>query len=466
MQADEWLPGGEASVSYKPFPSFMLPAANLPAAAKPDFYAGKALANQPWIKAPAVTDARDGLGPVYNARTCLACHINGGRGQVPVDGNSALFAAFVRISLPGEDLQHGAVAEPIYGHQLQGQSVALSHQLRHSTPQKYLSESSNSPVEVPPEAYVYIDWQQKIFSYTDAEQIELRYPVLRIEQLGYGALDQQTLFSLRSAPAIHGMGLLELIPQAAIAQLADADDRNQDGISGRMNQVWNYQTGEQVPGRFGWKANRADLHITTAAAFNGDVGITTPLFPLQPCSDQQPLCLKTPNGNNAEGVELPAELLALVTNFTRNLGVPKRRRLEGLAAAERAQGRTLFYQIGCAACHQPSFITDAGLTDNQHLAEQKIWPYSDLLLHDMGAELADGRPDYLATGSEWRTPPLWGIGLSQQVNGNYFLLHDGRARSVEEAILWHGGEAETVKQKFVYLEKYQRSALLNFVESL
>ncbi len=465
VAAPEWstselLPGGGATVSYRPFASYMLPVANMPIEAKPDFYAGKALANQPWIKAPATTDARDGLGPIYNARSCLACHINGGRGQLPADGDAAIFAAFVRLSIPGKNEQDGAVPEPTYGHQIQGQSVALSHQMRNSSPNKDFSNYQ----EVPPEAYVYIDWQSKTFSYPDGEKHELRYPTLRLEQLGYGELDERTLFSLRSAPAIHGMGLLELISQAAIDALADPEDNNQDGISGRVNQVWDYQAQKNVAGRFGWKANRADLHITTAAAFNGDVGITSPLFPEQPCTEQQISCVKTPNGNSANGVELPDHLLNLVTNFVRNLGVPKRRITKDSVAAE--QGRTLFYQAGCVACHQPSFVTKAVVGDNQHLGQQTIWPYSDLLLHDMGTELADGRSDYLANGNEWRTPPLWGVGLSKQVNGSYFLLHDGRARSVEEAVLWHGGEAQQAQQNFVQLGKNQREALLNFVESL
>lgn len=472
FDATELSPGGKASVKFKPFPSFELPAANLPRSQRPDFHAGKALARQPWIKAPTATDARDGLGPVYNARTCLSCHINGGRGPVPADSETPLFAAFVRISIPGHDTVEGSVAEPVYGHQIQGQSISLSHQLRSSTE----STSPTEDPEAPPEAYVYVNWQTKSVTYPDGQQQQLRHPQLSFERLGYGELHPQLMTSLRAAPALHGVGLLELIPETAINHLADPDDTNGDGISGRRNQVWDFSTGHIVPGRFGWKANRADLHIVTAGAFNGDVGITNPMFPEQPCTDAQLRCKKTPDGNNAEGVELPEHLLQLVINFTRNLGVPTRKGRayspsssnpeEPLPDDFLSDGRALFYQIGCDSCHTPSYTTAVAEAPNSHLGEQIIWPYTDLLLHDMGPDLADNRPDYEASGSEWRTPPLWGIGLSQRVNGHANLLHDGRARSIEEAILWHGGEASGSQQSFMTLKKTQRSELIKFVESL
>lgn len=453
----EALPGGSATVSYKPYPSFVRPAASLPEAARPDFYAGKALANQPWVKAPTVTDARDGLGPIYNARTCLACHVNGGRGLMPMDGNSPLFSAFVRISLPGKDAVIGVVPEPVYGDQIQGQSVALFHQLRGQVAE----DDPSRKTEVPPEAYVFVDWQSKSFLYPDGGKVSLRKPELRITELGYGKLHPDTLMSIRNAPAIHGAGLLELISQADIESNADAGDRDGDGISGRLNQVWDFEKKQAVPGRFGWKANRANLRIVTAAAFAGDVGISSPLFG-QPCTKAQALCLSTPDGNGEEGVELPSHLLDLVINFTRNIGVPKRRNFND---PQVKAGRQQFFSSGCADCHIPGFMT--GKSDTlAHLSEQLIWPYTDLLLHDMGSDLSDGRPDYLATESEWRTPPLWGVGLSQQVNGSKHFLHDGRAQSVEEAILWHGGEAEKSRQYFVSLDHKNRQALIKFVESL
>lgn len=461
LNASEHLPGGIGSSAIMPFPSYEKPVTNLPARAKADFYAGKALAHQPWVKAPTATTARDGLGPLYNARTCLACHINGGRGTVPADNSTPLFNAFLRLSLPGSDPVAGVIPEPVYGDQLQSQSTALSHQLRSS------QNDLASPDDVAPEGYVYLNWQTRAFTYPDGQHAELRWPEADIRNLGYGPLHEHTLFSLRVAPPIHGMGLLELIDQADIDALADEHDRNQDGISGRVNQVWDVELQKTVPGRFGLKANRPTMAMVVAGAFANDVGISNPLFPAQPCTDAQTICLQQVTGNDEQGkdqqgTELPHTLLQLVINFNRNLAVPERRNADH---PEVIAGRSLFYQSGCAACHQPSFVTGES-SEFPHLSQQVIWPYSDLLLHDMGEELADQRPDYAAGGREWRTPPLWGLGLSQQINGSTTLLHDGRARSVEEAILWHGGEALRARQTFVNLPAEERKALLRFVQSL
>lgn len=459
--ATESYPGGDATVSIQPFPSFMLPARNLPQEKRPDFHAGKALAHQPWVKAPTITNARDGLGPVYNARTCLMCHINGGRGFMPNTDNQMLISSFLRLSLPGHDKVHGVVSEPVYGDQLQSQSVALSHQLRARIMPDDLEHR-----EVAPEAYVFVDWQKKVFTYPDGDQLDLRYPKVVIKNLGYGEFHADTLMGLRNAPPLHGVGLLEMIDQKDIDANADPDDVDGDGVSGRVNRVWDFEANETVPGRFGLKANKASVRIQTAAAFANDIGITNPVFPTQPCTDSQILCQQTPHGNDpsvddGKAVELPESLLKLVVDFTKNLGVPKRRDED----AEVIKGRKLFYQLGCQQCHTPNFVTQES-EEFPHLSGQQIWPYTDLLLHDMGPELADNRPDYQATGSEWRTPPLWGVGLSKSVNGSDHLLHDGRALGVEAAIVWHGGEAETTKQKFVNLSRAKRGALVKFVESL
>lgn len=457
----ELQPGGGTTTGLVPFPAFDKPATNLPDHLKADFFAGRALAEQPWVKAPTITDARDGLGPVYNARACLACHIRGGKGRLPDDNQSPLFNAFVRVSLPAGDQTIdpaiGVIPEPVYGDQLQGQSIALLHQVRQATPEEITAAG-----DVAPEAYVYINWTTHTYTYPDKHQTELRKPSLDIRNLGYGPLHKDTLFSLRNAPSIHGMGLLERIAQSDIDAFADPDDSNHDGISGRVNMVWDAVSGQTVPGRFGLKANRPNMEMVVASAFANDVGISNPLFPRQPCSSAQVTCLKQANGNNEDGFELPAHLLALVTGFSRNLAVPQRRNADD---ADVLAGREWFYASGCAACHRPHYKT---LDDAQspHLSGQDIWPYTDLLLHDMGSELADNRPDFAASGQEWRTPPLWGVGLLPQINGSNNLLHDGRARSVEEAILWHGGEAAMARQAFVELNKEQRTALVRFVESL
>lgn len=458
----EEFPGGQGSVSNEPFPSFMKPAANLAQSLKPEFHAGKALAHQPWVKAPTITNARDGLGPIYNARTCLACHINGGRGKMPNDNSEVLFSAFLRLSIPGENKVNGVVSEPTYGDQLQSQSVSLAHQLR-----TRVSRSDVKNPDVNPEAYVYVNWETKTFVYPDGKKIELRFPEIDIQNLGYGEMHTDVLMGIRVAPPMQGVGLLEAIDQKDIDAYADPDDENEDGISGRINLVWDFEANKTVPGRFGLKANKSSIRFQTAGAFAGDMGITNPVFPHESCTEKQTICLQTPNGNDiSEGsdvaVELPESLLKLVVNFTKNLGVPKRR---NSSSPEVSDGRDYFYSIGCHQCHRPSYVTRQ-LTDFPHLSKQTIWPYTDLLLHDMGPELGDRRPDYLATGNEWRTPPLWGVGLGEQVNGSNNLLHDGRAQSVEEAIIWHGGEAQETRTRFVNLPLKHRQALIAFVESL
>ena len=467
----ERYPGGRATVSISPFASMEKVVPNLPESEKPHFYSGRALARQPWVKAPTITDARDGLGPIYNARGCLACHIKGGKSLLPTRPDAPLFGPLVRMSVVLDDASamqtaaqsmDGVIPDPVYGDQLQTQSIALLHQLHKATPLE-IAETG----DVPPEAYAYLDWETSSYTYPDGHVVELRKPLLNLKHAAYGDFDPNTRFSLRNAPAIHGMGLLERIPQQALAALADPDDLNGDGISGRQNQVWDSRTQSFQPGRFGHKANRPNLDMIVGSAFATDIGISNPMFPNQPCSPQQALCNAQRNGNNRQGFELPDNLLRLVTNFNRNLGVPIRRDMDN---SDVKAGRSLFYQAGCHQCHQPSFVTEdrvAGIDEPQsHLGGQTIWPYTDLLLHDMGPALADGRPDFAASGSEWRTPPLWGAGLLQQVNGAAAYLHDGRARTLEEAILWHGGEAAAAQGRFVNLPQQQRQQLLKFVGSL
>ncbi len=456
---EENYPGGNTTASYGSQPSFQLAAANMPKELKADFHAGKALANQPWVKAPTITTARDGLGPIYNARTCLMCHIKGGKGFIPDNSNIALSGTLVRLSLPETKNQKanktaGVIPHPIYGDQIQSQSVSLAHQLRSSQP--HLKHDIN------PEAYVHVNWKKHTFTYPDNHQITLRKPELDFRYLGYGPIEKQTLISLRVAPAIHGMGLLELVKQKDIDALSDVKDANQDGVSGRVNQVWDIEKQSMQPGRFGLKANKPSLAMTVAGAFTNDMGITNPLFPNEPCTPTQQACKKAINGNDKSGVELPQKLLDMVIDFNRNIAPVKRRKPEHPTTL---RGRDRFYQVGCHNCHNPNFVT-GNSQSFPHLGGQNIWPYTDLLLHDMGKELADNRPDFEASGSEWRTPPLWGIGLSQKVNGSDALLHDGRAQTVEEAILWHGGEAQQSKHNFINLDKSNRNALVRFVNSL
>ena len=273
------------------------------------------------------------------------------------------------------------------------------------------------------------------------------------------------MLSPRVAPAMIGLGLIEAIPAADILAQTDPDDRNRDGISGRANIVWSREFDQPMLGRFGLKAGSPTVNDQSAAAFHGDIGISTPLYP-QPwgdCTETQTTCQTAPHGDgDARGQEVDVEGLGLVTFYSRNLAVPARRDVKDPTVL---RGKQVFYETGCAGCHTPKFVTNR-LVDQPEQSFQLIWPYSDLLLHDMGEGLADGRPEARATGREWRTPPLWGIGLTKQVSAQARFLHDGRARSLLEAILWHGGEASLQKERVIALSKADRVALIQFLESL
>ena len=256
-----------------------------------------------------------------------------------------------------------------------------------------------------------------------------------------------------------GLGLLEAIPEQAILANADPDDRDGDGVSGRANRVWDHASQSTRLGRFGWKAGQPSLDQQNADAFFNDMGLTTTLLAGSSCSASQTDCLTQPHGG---APEVSDNILAQVLFYTRNLGVPARRRVDD---PQVLAGKGLFHQAGCQSCHTPKFTTAADAAEPE-LSGQVIRPYSDLLLHDMGAGLADNRPEFQASGREWRTPPLWGIGLTETVNGHTRFLHDGRARNLLEAILWHGGEAEGARQKVMAFDAGERAALLAFLESL
>lgn len=441
-------PGGEATFTLGPQPSFIQPAANLASADKPRFYAGKALATQPWVRAPSSTDARDGLGPIYNARSCLACHVRGGRGRA-AQPNVPVFTTLVRLSVPGQGPHGEPKADPTYGTQLQPQSTSLAHQLG-------VHDDGGG---APPEAEVRIRWTSSEFTYPDGTMLALQSPTLELDAFGYGPLDATTRTGLRHTPSLAGVGLLAGVDPEDVERLADPEDENDDGISGRVNHVWDSQAHALRPGRFGLKANMPSLRVQVAGALHGDMGLSNPVFPGQPCSAQQPRCLAEPHGG---AIEVPEPLLASMAFFVASIGVPARRRADDPLVLE---GQALFAATGCDDCHTPHFHT---VDDDElpHLSRQDIWPYTDLLLHDMGPELADGRSDYEATGREWRTQPLWGVGLARAVVQHVGLLHDGRARTVEEAIVWHGGEARASRDRFAALRVDERRAVLAFVRSL
>ncbi len=439
--------GGSATVRKTDQNAFSLPSANLPPSRRVDFSVGNSFFRNPWVIAPSTTTARDGLGPLFNTNACQNCHIKDGRGHPPTPGAQNAVSMLVRLSIPDTPAyakvieQLGVVPEPVYGGQLQDMSVP----------------------GVVPEGKVRVDYTPVPVRFKDGTEVELRKPTLQITQLGYGPMHPDTRFSARVAPPMIGLGLLEAIPDEAILANAEAQAKDKNGIAGRPNRVWDDAQQKTVLGRFGWKAGQPNLNQQNVHAFSGDMGLTTRLRPVDDCTDAQTACKQAPNGNGAEGEpEVSDNILRLVLFYSRNLAVPARR---DVSAPEVLAGKTLFFQAGCQSCHTPKYTTAANAAEPE-LANQVIRPYSDLLLHDMGDGLADHRSEFQASGRDWRTPPLWGIGLTQAVSGHTRFLHDGRARNLLEAVLWHGGEATAAQQQVLSFNAEQRAALLAFLNSL
>ncbi|MEE4230224.1 di-heme oxidoredictase family protein [Pseudomonas viridiflava] len=443
----EALSGGSATVKKSDQNAFSLPSANLSPVRRLDFSVGNSFFRSPWVIAPSTTTARDGLGPLFNTNACQNCHIKDGRGHPPEAGDTNAVSMLVRLSIPDDpafaDLiqRNGVLPEPNYGGQLQ--------------------DMANPGVT--PEGKVRVEYDALTVKFRDGTAVELRQPTLRITQLGFGPMHPETHVSARIAPPMIGLGLLEAIADEAVLANTDPDDKNGDGISGRANWVWDDAQQKVVMGRFGWKAGQPNLNQQNVHAFSGDMGLTTSLRRFDDCTPAQTDCLAAPNGNGPDGEpEVSDNILRLVEFYTRNLGVPARRNVDD---PQVLTGKNLFFQAGCQQCHVPSFKTRADAAEPE-LANQEIRPYTDLLLHDMGDGLADNRTEFQATGREWRTPPLWGLGLTAAVNGHTQMLHDGRARNALEAILWHGGEAQAAQRQVLAFNAEQREALLAFLNSL
>lgn len=415
------------------------------------FKVGNGLFRKLWVSSPSSTLASDGLGPLFNARSCQRCHIKDGRGHPPEPNDDNAISMLMRVSVPGDYTQATqelesyltTLADPNYGRQIQDFSV-----------QGY-----------PAEAQIEITYEEEIIALSEGETASMRHPTYKLTDLNYGPLHADIMLSPRIAPQMIGLGLLEAIPAADILASADPDDADGDGISGRAQIVWSKEFDQYMLGRFGLKAGNPTIRQQSADAFAGDIGISSPLNPngAGECTAAQADCQNAIHGDGDARVhEIDAEILDLVTFYSQNLAVPARRDVDD---PQVLRGKQVFYNTGCAACHTPSFVTHR-LTDQPEQSFQLIWPYTDMLLHDMGEGLADHRPEAQANGSEWRTPPLWGIGLTEQVSGHTYFLHDGRARSLLEAILWHGGEAQTQRDAVIEMTKADRDALIKFVESL
>ncbi len=453
-EAYERNPGGAATTKKTPGRNaFSQPSGNLSFEQRADFFVGNGFFKRLWVTAPASTDSADGLGPLYNARACQRCHLKDGRGHPPEGPDDSAVSMFLRLSIPPRDdterqtiAEHKTklIPEPTYGGQLQDLAIA-GHKA---------------------EGRMVISYEEEAVELTGGEIVMLRSPTYSVQDLGYGPLHPETMLSPRVAPAMIGLGLLEAIAEEDILTNADPDDEDGDGISSKPNRVWSHEHDQVMLGRFGWKAGNPTLHQQNSDAMAGDIGISNPLFPTSygDCTEAQTDCRYAPHGASERhgGHETGAEVMEKILFYSRNLAVPARRDIDDPAVL---RGKQMFYESGCIDCHTPKFITPkAGVPDAQ--AFQLIWPYTDLLLHDMGEDLADHRPEGDADGREWRTPPLWGIGLSETVNGHTYFLHDGRARNLKEAILWHGGEGATARQRFVDLNQSDRDALIVFLNSL
>lgn len=425
--------------------------ANMPFEREMDFKLGNALFRKLWVAAPASTKASDGLGPLYNARACQDCHLKDGRGHPPEKADDSRVSMFLRLSIPGGPMPEGIAGwiatqpDPTYGSQLQD-FAAPGHSA---------------------EGRMDISWTEIPVSLADGTTVSLRAPTYAFADPAYGPPAKGLMLSPRVAPQMIGLGLLEAIPAADILALADEGDANGNGISGRPQIVPSVEFGAPMLGRFGLKAGAPTVREQSAGAFAGDMGLSTWLHPVPwgDCTGPQGTCVDTAHGQEPgvrDGLEVDRESLDLVTFYSRNLGVPERRGVDMPAVL---QGKAVFYSLGCQSCHTPKHVTHR-LDGQPEQSFQLIWPYTDLLLHDMGPGLADNRPEGRATGSEWKTPPLWGIGLTAQVSGHSQFLHDGRARTLLEAILWHGGEAQAQRNAVAALTTEDREALLAFLESL
>ncbi len=426
----EWLSGGSQTIFDNGAGAFSSAFPNLAEARAEVHEIGDIAFEQTFVTAPSPVNP--GLGPIYNNVSCTSCHINDGRGKPPV-GNEQISSLLIRLSIPGTDEYGGPNPVPGFGGQLQQRGVFGSS----------------------PEALVKIVYTDVPYPFADGETYTLRSPAYILEN-PYKALPADLMISPRIAPPVFGLGLLEAVADADILALADVDDKNGDGISGKPNYAWNVAEGKKTLGRFGWKAANPSILQQSAGAYNEDIGITSFIFPNESSHGQDQY-----DGFDDE-YEVSDSILHAVEFYIRTLAVPARRKADDAVVLS---GKKIFMDAACGSCHVPRLRTKTDVSFPE-ISNQVIYPYTDMLVHDMGPDLADNRPDNDADGQEWRTAPLWGIGLTKVVNGHQNFLHDGRARTLMEAIMWHGGEAAQSKEFVRNLSKAERDALIKFLESL
>ena len=455
--------GGDTGISISSAESYSKPSSNLTASRKGSFFIGNAFFKQPWVIAPASTDSRDGLGALFNVAACQSCHVKDGRGHAPMNADDDADSLLIRLAMPAttdeqrqqlRDSLIEKVVHPMYGGQIQDRGIQ----------------------GVPAEARISVQWTDKPVTFADGYVETLRAPTFNLTQPGYGKLDDELMVSPRVALPMIGLGLLEQIPDEAIKNQAM---KSKGDISGKFNWVMDPQTGKNALGRFGWKAGQTKLITQNQSAFNEDMGLTSNIRPNESCMPTQTACLNATTGADEQGngkppVEVNDDVAKFVEFYTRNLAVPNRRDADNELVLA---GKKRFYDIGCQSCHTPRYQLPK--TDDDRLEQhgQVIYPYTDLLIHDMGDDLADrtiagklppkeAQVEFLATSYEWRTPALWGVGLAQIVDPQATFLHDGRARTLMEAVLWHGGESEKQQKEVLKLDKQGRAELNAFLKSL
>lgn len=422
--------GGATTIYTANSTSYSIPAPNLNSQALALHLLGDLDFEAVFVTAPSIVNS--GLGPIFNNSSCISCHPRDGRAKFPSDINSRS-GLLLRISKSGITSTGSPYPVSGFGTQIQHHAI-FGYQ---------------------PEAKIQVSYTPIIETFADGTQIVLQKPIYTLIE-PYTELPSNIMISPRLGTPIFGLGLLECISESDILANQDVEDSDGDGISGRANYVYDNISASYKLGRFGWKANTATIIEQCAMAYLEDMGITSPYFAQETGQGQS-------NGTDGldDDPEIDLQTLEQVAFYCKTLGVPASRNHDWYNVK---MGAKLFEEIGCAKCHIPKQQT--GYSPIEALSNQTIYPYTDLLLHDMGENLADNRPDFLANGREWKTRPLWGIGLTYVVNGHTHFMHDGRAKNLTEAILWHGGEAESSKNNFKSLDAQNRQYLLDFLNSL
>lgn len=432
-----------ADINNRKIISFSLPLKGLNSLRSANFIKGADLFRQEWseyVGDPKVSRTGSnffGLGPTFSAKSCADCHERAGRGSPPLKLGERLKALVMKVGTINGDVIRQPQPHPAYGEQINSMAVK----------------------GVPAEGKVFVEYYSEEGRYGDGSTFRLRRPSYVFYDLKFGQLDQSTIISPRVPPIVAGLGILESISDKDILSLADINDADLDGISGKPNFVWSVSQNIEKLGRFGWKAEAVTLYEQVAQAAHRDLGLTSTLHPDQACPPVQKLCADATIVSPK--VEISDDRLRVITEYLRYLAPPDRLTNENKQVK---RGERIFNDIGCSKCHAP--LIKLGFSRLERKDYSGVEPYTDLLLHDMGPDLADVNPNLGGNGREWRTPPLWGLGSIKLVNHHEFLMHDGRARGIAEAILWHGGEAKISREKFRLMEASGREDLLKFLGSL